>query len=158
LKTDAYKRPPASSSVAPTKFISPGVKAPHGISINAPGRGLLPRTSGAALEERRKSQRVLLRVRASIHVALQGSQTTMEATTLSVNTQGAVIVIKQNLPPETRFVLEHGTTRERVACKVARPAKEMPEGFHVPVEFDTPAPHFWKIAFPPADWRPLDEG
>lgn len=97
---------------------------------------------------------MLLRVRASIHVALNGKQVTFEATTLSVNTQGAMLVLKQNLPMETRLVLEHGTTRERVACKVARPAKEMPEGYQIPIEFDSPSPDFWKIAFPPADWRP----
>jgi hypothetical protein len=32
----------------------------------------------------------------------------------------------------------------------------MPEGFHIPIEFDSPAPDFWKIAFPPTDWRPQD--
>jgi hypothetical protein len=32
----------------------------------------------------------------------------------------------------------------------------MPEGFHVPLEFDSPAPDFWRIVFPPLDWRPED--
>jgi hypothetical protein len=25
------------------------------------------------------------------------------------------------------------------------------------VEFDSPAPNFWGIAFPPADWKPHDD-
>jgi hypothetical protein len=33
----------------------------------------------------------------------------------------------------------------------------MPEGYHVPLEFDTPEPNFWGIAFPPADWRPPED-
>ena len=107
-------------------------------------------------EERRRGQRVLLRIRANIHVALQGQATTFEVNTLSVNPQGALVVMKQSLPPETRLVLEHKGTRERVACKVARAPREIPEGFQVPLEFDSPAPDFWKIAFPPADWRPDD--
>jgi hypothetical protein len=108
-------------------------------------------------EERRRSQRVLLRTRTQIHVALAGKLTTIEAVTLSVNPQGALVVIGQSLPVDARLVLEHKATRERVACKVARAAREMPEGFHIPLEFDSPAPEFWRIAFPPEDWRAEDE-
>lgn len=107
-------------------------------------------------QERRRGQRVLLRIRALIHVAVQGPVTTLEANTLSVNPKGALVVINKSLPPETRLVLEHGGTKERAACKVVRPAKEMPEGFHTALEFDPPAPDFWKIAFPPANWRSDD--
>jgi len=105
-------------------------------------------------QERRRGQRVLLRIRANIHVALLGKATTLDAATLSVTPQGAVVVMKQNLPAETRLVLEHGGTKQRVDCKVARPTRETPEGFHIPLEFDSPAPGFWKINFPPSDWRP----
>ncbi|MGH9571941.1 MAG: hypothetical protein ACRD40_00205 [Candidatus Acidiferrales bacterium] len=101
-----------------------------------------------------KSQRVLLRVRANIHVAVKGKLSTLQASTVSVNPQGALVLMKEALPAETRLVLEHSSTREKIACRVARAAKEMPEGFHVPVEFDSPSPGFWKIDFPPLDWRP----
>lgn len=107
-------------------------------------------------QDRRRGQRVLLRIRALIHVALQGPTTTLEANTLSVNPKGALVVINKNLPQDTRLVLEHGGTKERAACKVVRPAKEMPEGFHTALEFDPPMPDFWKIAFPPANWRSED--
>jgi hypothetical protein len=100
---------------------------------------------------------VLLRVRASIHVALHGKATSFEVTTLSVNPHGALVLVERSLPAETRVVLEHGVTRDRVACKITRPPREMPEGYHVPLEFDSPAPNFWRIAFPPADWRPTDD-
>jgi hypothetical protein len=105
---------------------------------------------------RRRSQRVLLRVRASIHVVLQGKATTFDVATLSVNPLGAIVVMKESLPAETRLVLEHGGTRQRVACKVARPPRQMLEGFHIPLEFDSPTPDFWKIDFPSADWRSED--
>jgi hypothetical protein len=118
----------------------------------APGR-----REGIAGEERRRSQRVLLRVRANIHVALQGKPVTFEATTLSVNSHGALVVLEKSLPIESRLVLEHCGTKEKVACRVTRTAREMPEGYHVPLEFDSPAPNFWRIAFPPADWRPPDD-
>jgi len=107
-------------------------------------------------QDRRRGQRVLLRIRALIHVAIQGPATTLEANTLSVNPKGALVVINKNLPQDTRLVLEHSGTKERVACRVVRPSKETPEGFHTALEFDPPAPDFWKIAFPPADWRAED--
>lgn len=105
-------------------------------------------------EERKRTQRVLLRVRALIHVALKGKATTLEAATVSVTPAGAMVVLKESLPADTRLVLEHSHTKEKVACRVTGPGKGMPEGFQVPVEFDSPAPDFWKIAFPPSDWRP----
>jgi hypothetical protein len=108
-------------------------------------------------EERRGSQRVLLRVHASVHVALQGKELTIDATTLSVSNHGALMLMKQTIPSDARLVLEHSMTKQRIACKIARPAREVPEGFHIPLEFDSPAPNFWGIAFPPTDWRPPDD-
>ena len=105
-------------------------------------------------QDRQRSQRVLLRIRAKIHVALQGNSSTLDALTLSVTPQGATVVVKHSLPADTRLVLEHCGTHQRVGCKVVRCAREMAEGFHVPIEFDSPAPDFWRIAFPPLDWRP----
>jgi len=105
-------------------------------------------------QERRRTQRVLLRVRASIHVALQGETATFNVATLSVNPHGAVVVLNQSLPLDTCLVLEHGGTKERINCKVARPARQVAEGFHIPLEFDSPAPDFWRIDFPPSNWRP----
>jgi len=108
-------------------------------------------------EERRRSQRVLLKTRASVHVALKGAMQSFEVTTLSVNSHGAVVVMGKNLPVDSHLVLENAVTKERIACRVTRPPREMPEGYHVPVEFDSPAPNFWGIAFPPSDWRPLED-
>lgn len=121
-----------------------------------PVSGMKPAQRAILEQERRKGQRVLLRIHARIHVAVQGPATTLEADTLSVNPKGALVVINRNLPPETRLVLEHTGTKERAACKVVRPAKEMPEGFHTALEFDPPMPDFWKIAFPPANWPSED--
>ena len=131
---------------------SPTVVGLSGKSASKAAPG--PRT--VKTQQRREAQRVLLRVKARVHVALQGQPTTIDVATLSVNPSGALVLMKQGLPAETRLVLEHQATRERVACKVAGLPREMPEGFHVPLEFDAPSPTFWKIDFPPTDWRPED--
>jgi hypothetical protein len=154
LKIDALNVPPAKSYATPARSRAAAARL-----IAPPGKTAAkaaPSSRTAGGEERRRGQRVLLRVRASIHVALQGKTATFDVATLSVNPCGALVVMQQSLPAETRLVLEHMGTKERIACKVARAPKEMREGFHVPLEFDSPAPDFWKIAFPPADWCPDD--
>ena len=148
--------------VSPSKPISKSISAKPRAYATAPKGPAhysdailpLPPKRIVTAQDRQRSQRVLLRVRAKIHVALQGNSSTLDTLTLSVNPQGATVVLKHSLPPETRLVLEHAGTHERVACKVIRSAREMAEGFHVPLEFDSPAPDFWRIAFPPLDWRP----
>ena len=141
--------------------MKPAVASARGAAQATPVRaskvGAVGAAQAVAGEDRRRSQRVLVRVRANLHVALHGKPTTFETVTLSVNNQGAMIILKQNLPLDTRFVLEHGGTKERVACKVVRAPREMPEGFHTPLEFEAIEPNFWGIAFPPADWRPPDD-
>jgi len=132
------------------KVVSPKALANPVKSSEAPLRHL------AGGEEKRRSQRVLLRVRAKVHVALKGVPKTFDVTTLSVNAHGALIVIDQNFPIDTRLVLEHCGTREKVACRVVRSPRETREGFHTAIEFDTPAPDFWRIAFPAPDWSAGD--
>ena len=107
-------------------------------------------------EERRRSQRVLLRVRAKVHVALDGTPTTFDVTTLSVNSHGALIAVQKSLPTDTRLVLEHEGTKERMSCRVVRAPRETAEGFHTAIEFDSSDSDFWRIAFPPANWSPED--
>ncbi|MFZ0581467.1 MAG: hypothetical protein WAN72_09930 [Candidatus Acidiferrales bacterium] len=155
MKTETFRAPAAKSSIPPAKTKTTAARA-----VTQSGSHASSGASGAsqtvAGEERRRGQRVLLRVRANIHVALQGKPTTFDTTTLSVNSHGALIILKQNLPLDTRLVLEHCGTKERVACKVIRSPRENPDGFQIPIEFDSPAPNFWGIAFPPSDWRPDD--
>jgi hypothetical protein len=130
------------------------------ITLETAGKGKpQPATASStqsSVEETRRSQRVLLRVRAQVHVALNGKAVTMEVFTLSVNSHGALVIIKEMLPVDTLLVLEHGATRECVACKVMRAPRDTPEGFHTAIGFDSPSPDFWKIAFPPTNWRADD--
>ena len=144
-----------SSKVAPPKPLGNAVR-PGATLLHPPVAPRLDALKGVAGEERRRSQRVLLRVRAKVHVALQGKPTTFDVTTLSVNSHGALIALQQNLPTDTRLVLEHEGTKERMSCKVVRPPRETAEGFHTAIEFDSAAPDFWRITFPPSDWRPED--
>jgi hypothetical protein len=155
LKIENLNLPTASRSAMPAqKSVSPSRTSVASTTAVAAAQPSAMRP--IAGEERRRSQRVLLRVRAQVHVALEGKATTFEVLTLNVNPHGALVVVDKFLASGTRLVLENRTTRERVACRVARPPRESPEGFQIPLEFDSPAPQFWRITFPPADWRPED--
>lgn len=135
---------------------------PGGAALKANPATITPALGAAGVRqavagEERRSQRVLLRVRVNIHVALGSKHSTFEVTTLSVNDHGALIAMPRSLALDTQLVLEHALTKRQVACKVVRVPREMPEGFHTPLEFDATEPNFWGIAFPPADWRPPDD-
>jgi PilZ domain-containing protein len=108
------------------------------------------------LRERRRSQRVTLRVSVTIHLTAVGKATAIRSFTIDVNVHGALLVSPQSFPAGTHFMLENDRTRERMMCRVVRMPKSMPEGFHIPVEFEKSAPNFWKISFPPPDWKPLE--
>lgn len=123
------------------------------LSSKTSGENRNPVISG----DRQRSQRVLLRVPATVHFNASGKETSLPVMTLSVNSFGAMLVAPKAIPMSSQMVIEHGKTGERVACRVMRTPRQMPEGFHIPVEFDPPAPGFWQIEFPPTDWRPPED-
>jgi hypothetical protein len=162
LKIDNLKLAPGKPGTPQVKTagspVKPGGAAPKpNPAVITQAHGAAGVRQAVAGEERRRSQRVLLRVRVNIHVALGSKHSTFEVTTLSVNDHGALIAMPRSLALDTQLVLEHALTKKQVACKVARVPREMPEGFHTPLEFDATEPNFWGIAFPPADWRPPDD-
>jgi hypothetical protein len=162
LKIDNLKLAPGKPGTPQVKTVGTPVKPggappkPNPAAIT-PAQGAAGVRLAVAGEERRRSQRVLLRVRVNVHVALGSKHSTFEVTTLSVNDHGALIAMPRSLALDTQLVLEHALTKKQVACKVARVPREMPEGFHTPLEFDATEPNFWGIAFPPTDWRPPDD-
>lgn len=103
-------------------------------------------------EERRRSQRVILRVSVRLHVAIAGKPELITAFTANVNDHGALLISPESFQPNERFVLEHVHTRERMGCRVTRRSQPDIGGFQVAVEFDRPARGFWQITFPPTNW------
>jgi hypothetical protein len=98
-------------------------------------------------EERRRAQRVLLRIPVRAH--LKGKDKPLEGTTHTVSVSGGMIILRQGLEAGTKFILENPQTKEKVEVNVVRPSQINPEGSLVAVEFLAPAPRFWNIFFPP---------
>jgi len=60
--------------------------------------------------------------------------------------------------PGDALTLKHLMSREEKPIRVVRLTEEEPIALpRVAVEFTSPAPHFWHIDFPPADWEALQE-
>lgn len=110
----------------------------------APPRVLPTRPPTA--EERRRAQRVLLRIR--VNVTVEGKPA-IEGFTHTVSASGAMLILPQGLPEGTMLTVENPKAQVKVEARVVRPAQLNQEGSLVPVEFTSPSPNFWGIFFPP---------
>jgi hypothetical protein len=98
-------------------------------------------------EERRRAQRVLLRISVMIHIA---GKPPLPGHTHTVSASGAMIVMREPLAEGAKITIENLKSQAKVEAKVARPPHTTSEGSLVPVEFLTPSPTFWNVFFPPA--------
>jgi hypothetical protein len=121
--------------------ISPALRSGMG---TAPKPGLTrPLTS----EERRRAQRVLLRV--PVRLTVTGKKQPVEGATHTVSATGALVVIPEALLQGTKLMLENATTQKKIEAHVARPPQFSPDGSLVAIEFSSPSPNFWNVFFPP---------
>jgi hypothetical protein len=105
-------------------------------------------------EERRRSHRVMVRIPVNLKIMVAGKAVTAKAATASVNDHGAMIVCSRSFSAETAVEVENDRTGEKMNCRVTRTPIENSDGYLIPVEFAAPAPNFWRISFPPRDWKP----
>ena len=104
-------------------------------------------------EERRRSQRVMIRIPVTVEFGSAGKKVKLEATTASVNDHGAMLLCPRNLAIETQLQIKHGNTQQQQSCRITRAPIESAEGYLIPVEFAELAPGFWGISFPPTNWK-----
>ena len=121
----------------------PNAMRPYGATSVKPGL-TRPLTS----EERRRAQRVLLRVPVRIRIAGK-TAAALEGSTHTVSATGALIVLPEALAQGTKITIENVTTQKTVDAMIPRPPQFSPEGSLVPIEFSAPAPNFWNVFFPP---------
>jgi hypothetical protein len=120
---------------------------------------LKPKTQGAggtqsvAPEDRRRSQRVMIRTPVKLLIASK----TIEAHTVEVNVHGAMLLCPLPVAAETKLELQNMRTQEKQLCRVVRRPIESAGGYLVPVEFAAAAANFWGISFPPANWKPSED-
>ena len=128
MKPSPYAKPGAIAGARPTG-VRPGL------------------TRQPTAEERRRAQRVLLRMPVVVHIA--NNPKGIEGFTHTVSATGGMIILKEGIPQGTKFTLENPRTQQKVEVNVVRPPQMNAEGSLVPVEFLSPSPLFWNIVFPP---------
>ena len=101
----------------------------------------------------RRSQRIDLSVPVVLHRRpAEGPQFSERTQTLVVNAHGALLALVEKVVPEQRLLMQNSKTGEQKECRVVYVRKELTGPTNVAVEFAQPAPTFWRIAYPPADW------
>jgi hypothetical protein len=97
-------------------------------------------------EERRRAQRVMLRMPVNVHIAGKSSMTGF---TQTVSQNGAMIIVPEPLAEGAKISIENPKTQNTVEARVVRPPQITSEGSLIPVEFLSASPHFWNVFFPP---------
>lgn len=106
-------------------------------------------------QNQRRSQRVMLKTPVVLTTRGADNQVAEHTRTAVVNAHGALILSGSNLPVGQRFMLRNSRTDEEALCRVVYVGPYQGEKREVGIEFmNPPRPHFWLIAFPPADWTP----
>ncbi len=104
--------------------------------------------------EKRRSERVKLSVPVIVMTVTKDREHVQEeARTITVNAHGGLFKLKMEVLSGQPMILVNATTHKEESCRVVR-VEDMPTGeFGVAFEFDRPAPDFWPVTFPPADWK-----
>jgi PilZ domain len=102
---------------------------------------------------RRRSERVILRMGVLVIAENEErKQIEEEAETQVVNAHGGLLRMKEHLHIGQSFLLSNPRNSMEISCRVVRSEEAGLEHYNVAFEFDRPAPNFWPIVFPPADW------
>ena len=103
----------------------------------------------------RRSSRLTIDI--PVEVICKGSQNTMhteETRTFVVSAHGCALSLKTGAMPGEKIVLIHKMSREEMICRVVMCRQSKSGTWDTGVEFQSPSPNFWHIAFPPDDWDP----
>ena len=102
---------------------------------------------------RRRSERVVLRIRVTVLAEdEERKQLQEQAETQVVNAHGGLLLMRSHLHVGQSFLLNNPQNKKEMSCRVVRIEEQGLEFYHIAFEFDRPAPNFWPIVFPPADW------
>ncbi|HKM80273.1 MAG TPA: PilZ domain-containing protein [Candidatus Acidoferrum sp.] len=104
---------------------------------------------------RRRSQRVLMQVGVRIRGDnVEGVSFEEETSTLAINAHGALILLQARITSGSRVHMQHKGTQQEQECHVVFLGPVRSGKAEVGLEFSSPCPTFWRVAFPPEDWSP----
>ena len=114
-------------------------------------------TKNSQMVSRRRSSRVSIDVPVEIfgHEA-NGKVFRAETRTITVNAHGARLILTLTMDLKPSILLINRKTSLEVQCRVIYQKENEKGNAEIGVEFITPQPRFWGIAFPPEDWNNAD--
>jgi len=115
----------------------------------------LPPSNAGSNADRRRSQRVYLRIPVAVIAPGPDKKMAREQTHTSVvNAHGALILLELPVRKGQTIILQNPETSEEQPCRVVRVGRTPDGKGEVAIEFLKAAPKFWRVAFPPEDWIP----
>jgi hypothetical protein len=81
-----------------------------------------------------------------------------ETHTIVVNVYGALVGLKAKVIKGQTVRIKRATLPEELECQVIWLGPTAEGRTQCGLEFTKPAPHFWGVSFPPADWSPSTAG
>ena len=101
---------------------------------------------------RRRSQRVILSVPVTVSGEASSGPFSEDTVTLVVNAHGALVALGARLSQGQRVQIKSRARSQQQAARVSYVGPTVDGNTQFGIEFATPAPAFWGIAFPPEDW------
>jgi len=83
----------------------------------------------------------------------EGRQFYESTQTLVVNAHGALISLTDMVVPRQKLRMQNPSSGENLECRVVSVKRSQIGPPQVAVEFARATPGFWRMAFPPADWK-----
>jgi len=84
----------------------------------------------------------------------QGATFDEQTETLAINAHGALVLLQARLTSGGSLILQHKRTLEEQECQVVFLGPVRGNKAEIGLEFSSPRPQFWRVAFPPEDWSP----
>jgi hypothetical protein len=110
-------------------------------------------TDTTRLSKARRSQRIEMTVPVVVYRSQREGPPFYENThALVISAHGALMDLTDMVAPRQKLQVQNPESGENQECRVVSVKKERFGPPKVAVEFIQPAPRFWGIAFPPADW------
>ena len=107
-----------------------------------------------ATREKRRSERLKLNVPVIVMTETLEHVKVQEVThTIVVNAHGGLLKLKMEVLVGQPIVLANLQTNNEKHCRVVRVEQLPGEEFGIAFEFEKPAPEFWSVTSPPADWQ-----
>jgi|SRR5450432_3693280 hypothetical protein len=108
-------------------------------------------------QSRRRSRRVMLRVPILLSGMMpDGRSINIEAQSLVVNAHGGMMDVGIELVRGQQVSLRNAKSDISARGRILRVEAASEGHFSVAFEFESPAPHFWPVSFPPADWAVVE--